>query len=200
MNREEQLAAADISDNEALFIYNQIHEWLAKAGIINVKARGIWNQPRTKTQKRKVQEPANIITELHVHTQKRKRLESMFRIEDEKNLSTAKIVAEENKLAEKVGRLKLLAGESIQYLLTHGKIINIDFTIDNAIESAKSLRHTQLVDAREAANEPEYLKHECSECEEWYPTAHRCSCGNRRIAYESEGESFKDLYIYPIAY
>lgn len=95
-----------------------------------------------------------------------------------------------------MNKQQLLIDESIDFLLINGKIITNDY----AIEEAKDLRYEQLVSERLESGDPEYIKHQCSECATWYPSEHRCSCGNRRMTYDSDGTSFKDLYIFPASY
>jgi len=45
-----------------------------------------------------------------------------------------------------------------------------------------------------------YLKHACYECSTYIMGEHRCSCGNRRISIEVEGNIIEGYYHYPEAY
>lgn len=45
-----------------------------------------------------------------------------------------------------------------------------------------------------------YLKHACDECSTWIVGERRCSCGNRRITLNVEGDFIKGFYAYPEAY
>jgi hypothetical protein len=39
----------------------------------------------------------------------------------------------------------------------------------------------------------------CDECSTWIVGEHRCSCGNRRMYLESDGDIVNGLYVYPAA-
>lgn len=45
-----------------------------------------------------------------------------------------------------------------------------------------------------------YLKHGCYECSTYYMGERRCSCGNRRISIEVEGDLLEGFHYYPEPY
>jgi len=45
-----------------------------------------------------------------------------------------------------------------------------------------------------------YLKHECDDCSTYYMGDRRCSCGNRRISIEVDGDILDGFYHYPEPY
>lgn len=106
---------------------------------------------------------------------------------------------EKQALEEKQNNDKYL-GEAIQYLLDHGKVVNQDFTINDAINSANyvafEIEHQRRIAEMNGALIG-FSGMNCDNCEGWDGTSRRCSCGNRRVSWEKGfGADFKNMYIH----
>jgi hypothetical protein len=74
---------------------------------------------------------------------------------------------------------------AVIFLLNKGKTLGTDFFISTAINDA-----TNIV-AEDARKEMEGKTVEiqcCNECSQWTVGEHRCSCGNRRMYWEFDGD------------
>jgi hypothetical protein len=93
---------------------------------------------------------------------------------------------------------KLLV-KSIEYAAKHEidiEDLNPKQIIDYVADIAKdNYLKEELPDGTEV-----YLKHACDECSTYIMGERRCSCGNRRISIEVEGDIIEGFYYYPEPY
>lgn len=98
-----------------------------------------------------------------------------------------------------------LQGKAVQYLISKGKIINIDFTIDNAISGANTLAYEEAVlkKQKELTETQTYIdfngSDNCEDCKGWDGSSHRCQCGNRRVGWNSDYTN-TDFFLNPHIY
>lgn len=85
---------------------------------------------------------------------------------------------------------------AVIYLIGKGKVLGTDFSLDDAYEVANSLAFDIEIKKQEGSTIP---FDECDECNEWTVSDKRCSCGNRRVYWECDGD-FEDMNVYPGAY
>lgn len=116
----------------------------------------------------------------------------------------AAIIKEKVEAAEKADKA-IYVGEAIQYLISKGKVLNVDFDIDNAVDKATQLAFDDFSSKWFAENTNkdvffDFYGNNCEgPCKGWNPGNHRCECGNRRITAYPEGD-FKNQYMVKEAY
>lgn len=92
--------------------------------------------------------------------------------------------------SERAAAEAALLGEAIIWLQARGRVLNADFTVGNAITTANNAAFDEWAQAQADSGEPvEFDGCNCddSDCR-WYPGARRCQCGNRRVAWEFDGD------------
>lgn len=64
---------------------------------------------------------------------------------------------------------------------------------------ATRLKRAELI---EEELEKEIIKIDfCDSCQDWNPSVHRCSCGNRRCTWDYDGTFLEDsVVVYPVPY
>jgi hypothetical protein len=96
---------------------------------------------------------------------------------------------------------KELLVKAAVFLTQHGKMAGTDYQPEKAVQAANDVRFNELVAEKVASNSmfdfggDDY----CENCSGWDGEDRRCSCGNRRVSWECEG-NFTDMYIYAQAY
>jgi hypothetical protein len=93
-----------------------------------------------------------------------------------------------------------LQQNAIIFLLENGKVLGQDFTVENAINSANQFKFEQLIKEKlESSSEFYFNGENCDEDCGWDGVSRRCFCGNRRVAWEYNG-NFDNMDIYAEAY
>lgn len=98
-----------------------------------------------------------------------------------------------------------LQGKAVQYLISKGKIINIDFTLDNVLSIANTLAYEEEVykKQKELAETQTHIdfngSDNCEDCKGWDGSSHRCQCGNRRVGWNSDYTN-TDFFLNPHIY
>jgi len=113
-----------------------------------------------------------------------KNIENHAAIQKKKDLEAEKELKKTNKL-----------NKAIQYLIENGKKLGVDFDANLAISSANELKCDKLI-AEQKGEEVSISC--CSECSTWTAGEHRCSCGNRRMYWDYNGD-FEEMYLFPMA-
>ncbi len=122
----------------------------------------------------------NILFEAEVDKELRAYIEDYPRDVENRIKSRYKQLKENEEYLIQQGNL--IQGEAIIYLLEHGQKINEDFTVENAMKKADDLAFELEVKRR--TGEDVYFSG-CDNCDEWDSgDGGRCSCGNRRVAWE----------------
>lgn len=100
----------------------------------------------------------------------------------------------------KEGKAKLALMDKVEraitYLELHGLILRTDYQLQQAIEKANELAVKEAIAAR--IKNDDYPV-DCYECHTWDGLSSRCHCGNRRMAWRSEGD-FEDMLVFSEAY
>jgi len=125
---------------------------------------------------------------------------SLSNLEDRKK----KILDEEKKKEKDLGlekeKAKLLV-EAVIYCQQNGKTFGVDFTESDAIDVANNIAWDLEVKNRMSGTD--YVSFggddNCEDCFGWDGESRRCSCGNRRVSWEFEG-NFKNPYVYAQAW
>lgn len=101
-------------------------------------------------------------------------------------------------------QLELLA-EAVLWLKARGRALGLDFSAENAIQTANDIAFFEEVERRR-----EYIRkngpigfsgQNCDgPCSGWDGESKRCECGNRRVSWTYDDLSFKDPSIYGEAY
>lgn len=105
---------------------------------------------------------------------------------------------------ETTNKLIELQGKAIKYLIDKGKLINIDFTIDNVLSIANTIAYDEAIAAKqkELAETHSYIdfngSDNCENCAGWDGTSRRCQCGNRRVGWDSHDNA--DFFLNPYVY
>jgi len=84
------------------------------------------------------------------------------------------------------------------YLITEGKKMGEDFTVENAIKRANAIAADKACDAAPEFYD-DFAGKNCEDCPGWSKGNHRCDCGNRRVSFSSDGD-FENMSVYPEAY
>lgn len=85
---------------------------------------------------------------------------------------------------------------AIQYILEHQGSLPEDFTLAKAVSIANDICWEQEIEPKL----PEEYDIKCCEyCSTWERGEHRCSCGNRRIYLEWDGDFENHGFTYPMA-
>lgn len=109
------------------------------------------------------------------------------------------------KKEEKEKKYNKLVEEAIAFCIEHGKMIGVDFTLDDAVGCANTIAFEKIVEERlkEHAEHGVFFDfngQNCDgPCEGWDGSSRRCQCGNRRVSWDHEG-NFQDMYVYGEAY
>ena len=85
---------------------------------------------------------------------------------------------------------------AVKYCIEAGLKIEEDFTLQNAIATANETAREKAIE--EASSNGEVDHSCCNECSSWDPNEPRCSCGNRRMYWEDDGD-FTNMTVYPCA-
>jgi hypothetical protein len=94
---------------------------------------------------------------------------------------------------------KLLAAGA--FLSARGKVLGVDYEAHTAIEVANDIAFDEAIAAQKIGvlitsfGGDDY----CEGCSGWDMESHRCACGNRRVAWERDGD-FENMYVYAQAY
>lgn len=97
-----------------------------------------------------------------------------------------------------------LQGKAVEYLLSKGKTINIDFTLNNVLSVANSIAHEEEVLKRQKElSESSTYTHfngddNCEDCKGWDGSSPRCQCGNERVNWTSD--KFDGFFLNPRIY
>jgi hypothetical protein len=84
---------------------------------------------------------------------------------------------------------------AVLFLLNKGLKLGTDFNLDTAIFDATNI---VCEDARKEMEGKTIKIQCCSECSSWIGGEHRCSCGNRRMYWDFEGD-FENWSLNPYA-
>lgn len=196
ISREENIKLAEESAAKAKALLDAINNAI-KEGFKHVPQYG-----RTDTQTKKLASAAEVISRLESEALIAHRVKSTYETRDRIALEKEKKVIAEREALERETAAAVLKGEAIQYLIERGKKINVDFTVETAIQSANHLAFEYEV-GRLASDEPISFSGDdnCEDCSGWVPGNRRCECGNRRVDWvESWGHSFKTPSIYAEAW
>lgn len=100
------------------------------------------------------------------------------------------------KESEKVNKLLI---KSIEYAAKNN--INIDgVPSEKIVEYVDEMAKQKYLEENLPPGTEVYLKHACDECSTYIMGDRRCSCGNRRISIEVEGDIIEGFYYYPEPY
>lgn len=105
---------------------------------------------------------------------------------------------------ESYNKLIELQGKAINYLIEKGKIINVDFTIDNVLSIANSIAYDEAITIKqkELTETHTYIdfngSDDCENCLGWDGISRRCQCGNRRVSWGARYNA--DFFLYPYIY
>lgn len=199
--KEENLAAAEAYSNAAREIWTKVEELKKEA--LKIVPAGYCG---TEARRKKAENWNEVLDRLQQAMRKSNEIKQHYDYRERDELEKRKIaekVEAQQKAAEE--RIKL-AGEAIQYLLNLGKVLNTDFTTDNAVEIANNIAfELEIVRRKAALKETKSLTNfdgmNCDDCPGWDGESRRCQCGNRRVSWSSGwGHSFKEPYIYGEAY
>lgn len=98
----------------------------------------------------------------------------------------------------------MMIAQAILWLQAKGKVLGVDFYAHDAVDQANYIaeqeeiaRRIQLI--KESGALIEFNGQNCDECEGWDGESRRCSCGNRRVSWESDG-TFLNPRVYGEAY
>lgn len=98
-----------------------------------------------------------------------------------------------------VKKVDKLLIKSIEYATKHN--IEIDnLNTDGIIKTAAEHAKDKYIEENLPNGMEVYLKHGCDECSTYIMGEHRCSCGNRRIYIEVEGDLIEGFTYYPEPY
>ena len=97
---------------------------------------------------------------------------------------------------EKIDKLLI---ESVKYAAEHGIDID-DLSHKDIISTVDEFAKSEYLKENVPDGTEVYLKHGCYECSTYIMGEHRCSCGNRRVYIEVEGNIIEGYYHYPEAY
>lgn len=97
-----------------------------------------------------------------------------------------------------------LQGKAIKYLTEKGKIINVDFKVDDVINIANCIAFEEAIvnEQKKLTESQSYINFNgsdyCENCKGWDGVSRRCQCGNRRVGWVSFGniDFFLNPYIY----
>lgn len=115
---------------------------------------------------------------------------------------------EKQSIFESRQKLINLKGKAVEYLLSKGKIININFTLENVLSIANTIAHEEEVlrRQRELSESNTFVdfngSDNCENCKGWDGSSRRCQCGNRRVYWTSDDNAdfFLNPHIYAEAY
>ena len=196
LSREENIALAEASAKRAAELHKAITDAVTEG------FKHVPNYSGTKTQQAKARSAESVLSRLYSEMQVDSRLKSTYAIRDRMEQEAAALKAAEQTKKQREVESKQLLNDAIEYLLNHGKQINIDFKVENAINSANVLAFELEVNRR-YTNEPISFSgsDSCEDCSGWVPGERRCECGNRRVSWtEGWNHSFKSPSIYAEAY
>lgn len=98
--------------------------------------------------------------------------------------------------SEKTNQLLI---KSIEYATKNG--ISVEgIPSDKIVEHVNEAAKEKYLEENVPVGSEVYLKHACDECSTYIVGDRRCSCGNRRIYIEVEGDIIDGFYYYPEAY
>jgi hypothetical protein len=110
-----------------------------------------------------------------------------------------RVTQQYNSKIREVNKVDKLLIKSIEYAAKHEidiEDLSPKAVINHVAEIAKdNYLKEELPDGTEV-----YLKHGCDECSTYIMGERRCSCGNRRISIEVEGDLIEGFYYYPEPY
>jgi hypothetical protein len=91
----------------------------------------------------------------------------------------------------------------VEYLLREGKVLGIDFNLNEAVEVAEEMHFDKLVKGYK--DNDDFIDFSgddnCESCEGWNPNdGHRCDCGNRRVSFCNYDFSIFSTYLSAEAY
>jgi hypothetical protein len=86
---------------------------------------------------------------------------------------------------------------AVKYCLEAGQKLEEDFTLETAISCANEIAREKAIEEATAGG-VEVEHSSCDECSSWDPQEPRCSCGNRRMYWEDDGD-FTNMCVFPAA-
>ena len=98
-----------------------------------------------------------------------------------------------------VRKVDKLLIKSIEYATKHNIDLD-DLNTDEIIRTVDEYAKEKYLEENLPNGSDVYLKHCCDECITYIMGEHRCSCGNRRIYIEVEGNIIEGFTYYPEAY
>ena len=111
----------------------------------------------------------------------------------------SKISGQYNRKKKESQKVDKLLIKSIEYAALHN--INIEnLPADEIIKYVNDEAKQKYLDENVPPGTEVYLKHACDECSTYIMGERRCSCGNRRIDIEVEGDIIEGFYYYPEPY
>jgi len=111
----------------------------------------------------------------------------------------ANITSQYNSKIKEVQKVDKLLIKSIEYATKN----NIDIEVldhKDIIQIVNDFAKTKHLEENCPVGSEVYLKHGCYECNTYIVGEHRCSCGNRRVYIEVEGNIIEGFYHYPEVY
>lgn len=109
--------------------------------------------------------------------------------------------AKENLEKENKQKRDAYITRAIKYLQDRGKVIGLDFTVDNAGGVAENLAAEEAIAKMKAENSfIGFDGHNCEDwgesvCRGWDMESRRCDCGNRRVCWTWDGD-FDNIHVY----
>lgn len=98
--------------------------------------------------------------------------------------------------ANKVDKLLI---KSIEYAASNNIDIE-DYSSEDIISTVHHVAREKFLEENCPSGTEIYLKHACSECSTYIMGEHRCSCGNRRISIQVDGDLISGFDYYPEPY
>lgn len=195
LSREENIALAEASAKRAAELHKAITDAVTEG------FKHVPNYSGTKTQQAKARSAQEVLNRLYSEMQVDSRLKSTYATRDRMEQEAAKKKADEEAKQQREAKSNQLLNDAIEYLLNHGKQINIDFKVENAIDRANALAFELEVNRRDTDEPIDFIGDDnCEDCSGWVPGEPRCECGNRRVSWtEGWDHSFKSPSIYAVA-
>jgi len=181
-DREHRMFEAQARAGRAHDLIMQFHQWQEEASKFAPAPHWSRTKKKDKTAEAIIERLRRVVGEPNL-------LRDQFDAED-RRADEARAADEKAKQQRaEVDALDRLRGEAVEWLLERGRQINVDFTVDRAVEVANEMAFTEAVDARMielrksgdrvSFNGDEY----CEGCDGWDGESRRCECDNRRVSW-----------------
>jgi len=195
--QEKELQQAKKKAVEAVDLLKQIDE-------LRVKALELVPVPHscyTKSQREKEKTLLKVMDRLFSLTKRSSDIDSRIRYEKERESKIElEKIQKENEFKQQQARNDLIT-RAIQFLQKRNIQVGVDYALDMVIDVAYNVAFDEEVEKLKTSGGMFEFSGDdsCEDCAGWNGVDHRCSCGNRRVSWTSDGD-FEHLIVYAEAY